>query len=116
MNNQESINKFLTEKLLGKCWHVPYREYDWEPEYKCSKCQSISWDKNQDLFTPTGFFLLWEKVFEVNDEDEYVNEVAGQILRKLGNASFDKVPVRIINPLTFPILLAEFLGWKEGEE
>ena len=109
MTKQESINKFLTEKFLGRCWHeqedasfwVNGEEYQY---YRCKFCQKDvrDWGKDKlNLFTPEGFFLLWEKVQKGKPDFKHF------VIRHKG--------LEFINPLTFPILLAEFLGWKEGE-
>jgi len=103
-NIKESVNKFLTEKFLNLRDYQ--REMSFSEKYQIAYC-------SQDLFTDKGFFILWKKTFKKNEEGDYLNEAAGKILRKLGNASFDKIPVNIINEITFPVILAELLGWKE---
>jgi hypothetical protein len=120
MNKQESINKFLTEKFLGRCWHeqedasfwVNGEEYQY---YRCKFCQKDvrDWGKDKlNLFTPEGFFILWGKA-QKEDWWAYCNgRLIGKWAELKVNTSFIDY---VINPLTFPILLAEFLGWKEGE-
>jgi len=125
MNNQEAINKFLTEKFLGECWHeFPEIDLDNPKPSFCRKCGElefgfVSEDENphrlifsdsQDLFTPEGFFLLWEKAQKEEWWKEFLR-LHMPFMYQCSNANLQP----IINPLTFPILLAEFLGWKEGE-
>lgn len=107
---QLSINIFLTEKFLGKCWHVFGNR---EMEYKnynvkhCTKCGVLNMVQNSDLFTPTGFFLLWEKA----QGEEWWKGFKIRYGCWSADADIWVLPEDRINPLTFPILLAEFIGW-----
>jgi len=105
--NQLSINIFLTEKFLGKCWHEIDTYY-----FLCTKCEKSTGGKdyitgeNLNLFTPTGFFLLWEKAQKEGWWEAFISKH-----NKIH--TMDHIFVDYINPLTFPTLLAEYLGWKE---
>ena len=129
--NQLSINIFLTEKFLGK----PYRQYfakvrrgedvfdvcrffstEEEVWQNYPKATGIGIQEAQDLFTPTGFFLLWEKAQGEEWWNEFhqnfVSDKYPDLLQDLNGES--QLLSKVINPLTFPTLLAEFLGWKEN--
>ena len=106
---RESVNQFLTEKFFGKCWHDPYPSKIFR---QCQKC--LSGEKNIDLFTPNGFFILWEKAQKEEWWDRFIIESDWPVDSEKDNNWIDYI-VAINRPITFPILLAEFLGWKEGE-
>jgi len=112
MVNQEAINKFLTEKFLGKCWHEPDFTGSGYASSTCCDCNEEV--DNQDLFTPTGFFILWEKAQKEEWWDRFIIESDWPVDSEKDNNWIDYI-VAINRPITFPILLAEFLGWKEGE-
>lgn len=125
---QLSINIFLTEKFLGKCWH-DYAPTFFGPNFTestCLKCRhktsvytSDEYDLGvrsggYDLFTPDGFFILWEKAQEQawwsKFEAEYILKKSYQLITGHERTTFIRATV---NPLTFPALLAEYLGWRE---
>ena len=114
MVNQEAINKFLTEKFLGKCWHEPDFTGSGYASSTCCDCNEEV--DNQDLFTPTGFFILWEKAqkeewwFTFLETTKY-HQVTQGIRTRVEKT--DWLGKALVNPLTFPILLAEYIGWKE---
>ena len=131
MEKRERINKFLTEELLKKCWHVtePSQENGFSG-YKCKKCSEF-WAVIHpgfhgapfiDYYNPEGFFKLWEvastslwfKQFLKTIYKGYLGDFDGNltvgdfyaVLRKDGDCN-------LINYDTFPDLLAEYLGFKE---
>ena len=67
MNTQR--DKFLTEKVLGECWHN-YVFIEDEPfgKFVCPECEAgrktVAELENTDLSTPEGFFKLWNAAKE----------------------------------------------------
>jgi len=110
-NSQLSINIFLTEKFLGKCWHecdkLVFADPNYSTVYSCKNCKEV-WETNADLFTPDGFFLLWEKA-----QGEEWWAAFRKYAYKKNIPHFHTFWEKEVNPLTFPTLLAEYLGWKE---
>lgn len=106
-----TINKFLYSALNLGCWHEhvfkaspPQFETMAEHGYvACKHCDSLS--DNQSLFTPDGFFILWEAMQKHRSWLQFEADNGLNV--------FHVVKTKIINPQTFPILVAEFLGWKE---
>jgi hypothetical protein len=120
MTNQESINKFLTEKFLGGCWHEAITD-DFEYQgaiYQYLRCEHCGKDwldiTLQNLFTWEGFGILWEKAQEQEWFEDF-NSTRGGRVKRVMQCSWNLVKTDLINPQTFPIILAEFLGYKEGE-
>lgn len=113
MNNQLSINIFLTEKFLGKCWHD--FKGDTPTHYgRCVKCWLTAAYETLperggcvDLFTPSGFFLLWEKA----QKEEWWRGFKIRHGCWSEGADMWVLPEERINPLVFPTLIAEYLGW-----
>lgn len=70
--NREAINKEITEKVFGECWHrrenVPFG--------RCLRCDAPNTD-NQDFFTPEGFFKLWNKIQEKEWYNKFLYSVGG---------------------------------------
>ena len=87
MKTKEEISRYLTEKVLGKCWHewvfveMSDAEEPWEM-WQCNKCEekhgsSLYSPHNFRAFTPEGIFALikagrekdwWE---EFDDKEMY---------------------------------------------
>lgn len=119
LDKKEAINKFLTEKFLGKCWHEwIHKDSYWDDilserveELECTKCkEEAKYEGYQyNLFTPTGFFLLWEKAQGEEWWDSFLDHII--ILNEDQDDTY--ILSVVVNPLTFPTLLAEYLGWKE---
>ena len=114
-STQQSINKFLTEEFLGKpeCDRIGgCLKINCGPTVSC-KCDNQFYE---NLFTPEGFFILWEKAQE--QEWWLSKPFFHWLLYNRTDLMLDKYKVdmnKFINPQTFPVLLAEFIGWKEGE-
>ena len=67
---REAINKEIHEKVFGKEWHL----------YSCCPCGLVHTSeelRQQDYFTPEGFFKLWNKIQEKEWYDEFLYSVGG---------------------------------------
>lgn len=113
-----SINIYLTDKFLGKCWHdrKDFSE-DGYGTYNCKKCGKRFGGhggslENKDLFTPAGFFLLWNKAQKEEWWESFLDYVSDNHYKSEDELFLLK---HTVNPLTFPTLLAEYLGWKEDK-
>lgn len=56
-------DKFFTE-AMGGCWHEPERcydfEYEWQDNWRCTKCGKGCDKNNLSFSTWSGFGKLWE--------------------------------------------------------
>lgn len=115
---KQKINRFITEKVMGECWHEIDDRYagDVLPNpytlHKCKHCGVIFADMintdgyitNHDYCTDwTAFGRLWEKMRE-SDDYEKLN---------LGIEWPNEICVAYINPTRFAEAVARFYGWKE---
>ncbi len=113
MNNQESINKFLTEKM-GEHWHIRAWSKG-ESEEICACGRSIDRSPNPSYFTWTGFGKLWAWVKGEKWWPKFCAETGLRtwIHGEIGGDYWLYLNVDTIDPEVFATELAKFLGWKE---
>jgi len=124
-DKQEAVNKFLTEEM-GKCWHEWEKGYGYF--YTCEKCNQEfegRFPYMPNYFIWEGFGILWNwakgqewwYTAEIEIEEEgkprgFI-QVYGIVECNSDNIPQWGFPEKYIDPIIFPIKLAEFLGWKE---
>ncbi len=116
----EQEAKFLTEEVLGECWHNHI------PQNGCTKCHVPEWVMNRTFTTPDDFFALRNALVKSGEWDEFCEISHTNTLASDGNmwnysiddeqhwfeffkwlTSTDPDGVLRLAPL--------ILGWKEGE-
>ncbi len=106
-------DKFLTEEVLGECWH------EWERSAfvkickncglhvstECGKCDSLF--INNDFSTGNGFIKLWDAA----KEKDWWNDFLWLANHGLGAARYNvsHIPVNTIHPDRFADAVYEFL-------
>lgn len=111
MTKQE-ISKYLVE-WFGECWH--------RPDYigsMCIECRAILHREspNRNLFTPAGFFWLWNKFrkHELWTQFWWWIEEDNALYRGRQMSYYDFT--EYINYETFPKVVYEFLKEREAKD
>ena len=122
----KETNRYLTEKLFEKCWHEIGANPDGTTLGKCSKCGELfhaihfaDWNAdvfNPDFFTWNGFGKLWEKCKEQEWWKLFLLKLiyAPSCHDYLEPIDYDGLlPESLIDPLTFPTRVREFMEGRE---
>ena len=120
MRKMMTRDKFLTERVLGECWH------EWKGNYcTCGQIGEIGSGhiiaNNNNFSTPEGFFKLLTRTIGM-EKDIHTMEIItyqdGQIYLSIHFSNGKKEFVKLILndlPDTFANIIARCRGW-EGEE
>lgn len=103
----EKRNKFLTEKVLGKCWHG--REILEMESIICSKCGWPIKQQHLDFDSWQGFGELWEGFSKRKEWIEFVGVYHGSQDVDFGLL----IEVYWISPPVFANAVYEFFSKKE---
>lgn len=118
MTKQESINRFITEKVFGECWH------EWK--YNVQGTAFTAWPcicgrNHAEISNPNycgsweesgkAFGLLWEKM---RDDYNTIDQlIVWEAQGYRNRADTIRAFIRLINPARFAEAVARFYGWKE---
>ena len=102
-------DQFLTE-MIGECWH--------DISIDRTRSFQVQFYKNNNFFTPEGFFKLWNFCKEQEWWVKFHDFNGGRIIQ-YENELIPDIEIYInpylINPNTFANAVAKFRGWKKEQ-
>ena len=113
---KEETNRYLWEKLFGKCWHEVIDNPNRTTISRCNKCgrsfNPLRKVLNPDFFDKANFIDLWEKCREQEWWGEFAKRYAppDTYFKREYEGYIDD---DLIDPLTFPTRVREFMEGRE---
>jgi hypothetical protein len=123
------MNRFITEKVMGQCWHEPDRSGARNAgNFICKHCGWILWNSHQypDYTTPADYFaLLQQKAIGSEWWNSFLEHAFVAYSREQRGWSIDTLDMRyeyvdfikwLLAPENFARLVAKYHGYKEEEK